>query len=65
MTILQKRKKDVSNLRDLLQQTIRDIPSQCMVIVTNYELIENPQTHFFMSGVQNLSLAPVAVMIIK
>jgi len=37
--------------------------SQCMVIVTNYELIENLQTHFFMYGVQKLFLVLVAVII--
>jgi len=38
---------------------------QCMVIVTNYELIENLQTHFFMYGVQNLFLVLVAVIILR
>lgn len=30
------------------QQTTKDILGHCMVIVTNYELIENPQSGFFM-----------------
>lgn len=47
------------------KQTTKDIPSHYMVIVTNYELIENPQTGFFMLGVQNLSLVPAAAMILK
>lgn len=38
-------------------------PNQHMVIVTNYELIENPQNHFFMLGVQNLSLVLVVATI--
>jgi len=33
-----------------------------MVIVSNYALIENPQTGFFLFGVQNLSLVLVAVI---
>jgi hypothetical protein len=37
----------------------------CMVIVTDYELIENPQTGLFMFGVQNLSPVLVAVVISK
>ncbi|NLI91777.1 MAG: hypothetical protein GX434_06085 [Peptococcaceae bacterium] len=53
-------------MRDLLPSDHqRHPPNHCMVIVTNYELIENPQTHFFMSGVQNQFLALVAVMILR
>ncbi len=36
-----------------------------MVIVTNYELIENTQTGFFMFGVQNLSLVLVVETLSK
>jgi len=48
MTISKERKKDAFVVCDLLEQTTKDILGHCMVIVTNYELIENPQTGFFM-----------------
>gem|GEM_PF-6249587 len=39
------------------QQTTRNTPTKCMVIITNYELIENPLTGFFGSVYRDNTLS--------